>query len=338
MPARRIMTMLASTSLAVTALLGSSPSAQADDPVFCGIPVGGAILAKYKDYNYDRGFLGCPKTTELVNPDDVGRRQEFTGGTVYWKPATGAHPVGGAIGAKWADKNWESGPLGYPTSDELANPDGFGRRQEFEGGSVYWASAYGAHPVWGKIGKLWGDYGWEGGSFGYPTSDEKTDTATNQTYQNFSNRQSTLFWSSGNREEGCSGECTGYLSEAATDWFKQVRVEIPAAFPNEVVIRAYPTDAGFRNAVGDLGSAWDQLWTMAPPPQQLSVQSKYNSEYEQFICHAHFVFPDPLNSSGWSTGDSWDVESWRADVGTSNALSPVFFALHHCNWDPKNPS
>ncbi|WP_107486566.1 hypothetical protein [Streptomyces sp. MUSC 14] len=37
---------------------------------------------------------------------------------------------------KWRAIGWEAGKLGYPVDDELTNPDGQGKRQQFEGGTV----------------------------------------------------------------------------------------------------------------------------------------------------------------------------------------------------------
>ncbi|MBX7553194.1 hypothetical protein K1Y78_35585 [Streptomyces sp. tea 10] len=46
----------------------------------------------------------------------------------------------GAIPDKWAALGWETGTLGFPVGDELSNPDGQGKRQQFEGGTVYWSA------------------------------------------------------------------------------------------------------------------------------------------------------------------------------------------------------
>ncbi|MFI9025290.1 hypothetical protein [Streptomyces sp. NPDC053560] len=50
----------------------------------------------------------------------------------------------------------EAGKLGFPLGDEPTNPDGQGKRQQFEGGTVPWhpTLSNGAHPVWGRIGEL----------------------------------------------------------------------------------------------------------------------------------------------------------------------------------------
>jgi len=54
--------------------------------------------------------------------------------------------VCGAIRDKY---NSLGGPLSFlllPTSNELVNPDGHGRRSVFQNGPIYWSAVGGAHP------------------------------------------------------------------------------------------------------------------------------------------------------------------------------------------------
>lgn len=332
-PLRRKATLFKGVVVALAslaALIVQASPATADD--VCGKEVGGAILVKYTELDREKGPLGCPLNIELDNPDGHGKRQEFAGGTIYWSAASGAHPVWGAIGSKWGALGWEGGKLGYPVDDERTNPDGAGKRQQFQGGTVYWhpTLSNGAHPVWGKIGQLWGEYGDEGGPFGYPTSDEFQDAEYTSIDQKFSNGR-TLYWSAGNGVEGCHGECVGYFGTNGTDLFKQVRVEIPYGTSN-VVVRPFPTDKGFTVARTDFTVSWNQLWQVVPYPNGVD-DTEHNSMYEQFACHSKFVFPDPTDDSGWSTGPTWDLESWHSSVGMGNATSEVYFLRHQCNWD-----
>ncbi|GAA4670393.1 hypothetical protein GCM10023347_25230 [Streptomyces chumphonensis] len=311
----------------LTALVVHAPTAAASD--VCGRQVGGDILVAYNATGGQGGPLGCPTTDELATPDGIGRYNHFTGGSIYWTPQTGAHPVWGAIRGKWESMGWETSELGYPTSGELTNPDGVGKRQTFQGGTVYWHPSYGAHPVWGKIGELWGQYGWEGGPFGYPTSDELWDEANQSVYQRYSKNKLSLFWSSGNGVEGCTGECVGYSGTTGTDWFREVRVEIPYG-TSHVVVRAFPTEAGFHHARTDFQGAWYQMWSLAPYPNDVS-QREHNSLYQQHACHAKFAAE--LLPGGWNTGESFDLESWRGDIGMEDATSLTKFLDHTCQWD-----
>lgn len=64
--------------------------------------------------------------------------------------------------------------LGAPTSDEFRTPQKNGAGQHFEGGSIYWSPATGAHEVHGAIKDKWAALGWENSFLGFPTTDETT--------------------------------------------------------------------------------------------------------------------------------------------------------------------
>ncbi|MFF8848014.1 LGFP repeat-containing protein [Streptomyces sp. NPDC015127] len=75
------------------------------------------------------------------------------------------------------------GALGCPLTEELVNPDGVGRRTQFQHGTIYWSPSSGAWPVWGQIGTYWCNQGCEAGWIRYPTSYEYT--VGNEIRQNF---------------------------------------------------------------------------------------------------------------------------------------------------------
>ena len=52
--------------------------------------------------------------------------------------------VSGPIRDKWGELGWELSALGYPTTDTLTTPDGVGRYNLFQGGSIYWSLLTGA--------------------------------------------------------------------------------------------------------------------------------------------------------------------------------------------------
>ncbi|MFF7940788.1 hypothetical protein ACFZC5_13835 [Nocardia gamkensis] len=56
---------------------------------------------------------GHPISDEIVNPDNVGRRQYFTGATIY-RRLNEAYAIGGAIRDKWGATGWEQGWLRLP--------------------------------------------------------------------------------------------------------------------------------------------------------------------------------------------------------------------------------
>jgi hypothetical protein len=134
--------------------------------------VHGAIRDKWAATGWERGPLAYPVTDETGLSDGAGRLNHFQHGSIYWTAQTGAHEVHGAIRDKWAGLGWQAGLLGYPTTDETGTPDGVGRFNHFQGGSIYWTPGTGAHEVHGLIRERWSELGWERSYLGYPTSDE----------------------------------------------------------------------------------------------------------------------------------------------------------------------
>ena len=135
-------------------------------------PVVGAIEQKYLALGGCSSILGAPIDPEAGTPDGAGRYSVFQSGSIYWTPETGAFEVHGVIRDAWAQLGWEAGLLGYPISDELATPDGTGRYNVFQDGSIYWSAQTGAFEVHGRIRDAWADSGWEAGALGYPISNE----------------------------------------------------------------------------------------------------------------------------------------------------------------------
>ncbi|UPG70829.1 LGFP repeat-containing protein [Gordonia hongkongensis] len=132
----------------------------------------GAIRDKYNQMGGPTSFLLFPKSNELTNPGNTGKRSEFIGGNIYWSAATGAHPVAHEFLFKWGDHGYETGFLKYPKTDEIVLSDGISRRQEFQGGHIYWSPATGAHSIQGLIYDKWKALGAQTGVLKFPTSDE----------------------------------------------------------------------------------------------------------------------------------------------------------------------
>lgn len=138
----------------------------------------GAIYSTYKRLGGYTTY-GDAATDENGTPDGVGRYNHLSasfGASIYWTPNTGAHAVQGAIRGEWSNTGWETGPAGYPTTDESGTPDGVGRYNHFTGdgmaASIYWSPNSGAHLIQGVIRSQWSSMGWETSWLGYPTSDE----------------------------------------------------------------------------------------------------------------------------------------------------------------------
>ena len=138
--------------------------------------------------------IGAPTTDELGTPDRVGRFNHFANNaSIYWTPSTGARLVRGTIRTKWGTTGWETGPLGYPVTDELGAAGGV-RYSTFQRGSIYWTQATGANAVSGAIGQLWNSLGGLGWGWGVPSTDELPTPDRVGRFNHFS-RGASIYWS-----------------------------------------------------------------------------------------------------------------------------------------------
>ena len=156
-----------------------------------------AIDDKHDALGGPGGYLGQPKdegagSAEMSTADGRGRYRDFAGGSIYWSPQTGAWEVHGEIQVKWAQLGGERNFLGFPLTDETGTPDGRGRYNHFQGGTIYWTPQTGAHEVHGAIREKWASMGWERSRLRYPTSDER---ATSDGHGRFSEFEGgAIFW------------------------------------------------------------------------------------------------------------------------------------------------
>jgi uncharacterized protein with LGFP repeats len=98
--------------------------------------------------------------------------RDFEFASIYWTAQTGAFEIHGDIRVHYGRLGGHRGFLGYPLTDETGTPDGVGRYNHFEGGSVYWTPTTSAREVHGAIRDEWARLGWERSELGYPVSDE----------------------------------------------------------------------------------------------------------------------------------------------------------------------
>jgi len=134
----------------------------------CNPFIKSAIQIKWNKNKY----LGNPTTDFKYLKKDEGCFRHYKKGSIYATNAGGAWVIKGAIRSKWSHMGWENSFLGYPTTDETTTPDGVGRYNHFQHGSIYWHPCIGAHEVHGLIRNKWAQMGWEKGKLGYPLSDE----------------------------------------------------------------------------------------------------------------------------------------------------------------------
>lgn len=158
-----------------------------------------AIDDKYAALGGPGGFLGRPVdagagNAEMSTADGRGRFRDFEGGSIYWSPQTGVQEVHGEIRVKWAQLGGVGKFLGFPLTDESGTPDGRGRYNHFQGGSIYWTPETRAHEVHGAIRDHWASMGWERSRLGYPTSDERGTSDGHGRYSEF--QGGAIFWTS----------------------------------------------------------------------------------------------------------------------------------------------
>lgn len=137
-------------------------------------------------------ILGAATTKLEACLDGKGFFVHYGNGSIYWHPSFGTHEIHGDIFKKWSALGAEHGLLGYPLTDESVTPDGEGRFNHFQHGSIYWHPGTGAHEVHGDIRARWEQLGWETSPLGYPVTDE---TGTPDGQGRFSHFQGgSIYW------------------------------------------------------------------------------------------------------------------------------------------------
>ncbi|MBW3641150.1 MAG: S8 family serine peptidase, partial [Actinobacteria bacterium] len=134
-------------------------------PTVTSFPVSGPIGAMYPSV---AGVLGEPTSVEYDVPG--GRGQSFQAGDMLWSTSTGAREVHGPIVVRYRGIGGPGSSLGLPTTHDSPAGDGVGRFNHFQGGTIIWGPASGAHDVRGGIRARWAQLGWEKSGLGYPVT------------------------------------------------------------------------------------------------------------------------------------------------------------------------
>ncbi|SDC53664.1 S-formylglutathione hydrolase FrmB [Rhodococcus tukisamuensis] len=146
-------------------------------------------------------WLGGCVTGEYGVPGGVA--QDFRNGRIFFSGGTGAQVVAGMIGGAYQAIGGPGGPLGMPTTSETGTPDGRGRYNHFQAGSIYWTPQTGAHAVRGAIRDEWAKQGWEGGPLRYPSADEINTPGKDGAVQGF--EIGAMYWSPANGANAVQG-------------------------------------------------------------------------------------------------------------------------------------
>ncbi|MBY0441323.1 MAG: hypothetical protein K2Q25_04200 [Mycobacteriaceae bacterium] len=148
----------------------ASPQTDADD----------AITVTWQKAGGDGSVLGAKQGDSYAVGE--GFAQNFTGGKIFFTPATGARFVYGPILDKYQSLGGPVGSdLGFPTINEvpgLAGPDS--RVSIFSASDkpvIFWTPDHGAFVVRGPMNAAWDKLGSSGGVLGVPVADETYDGA-----------------------------------------------------------------------------------------------------------------------------------------------------------------
>ncbi|GAB3357539.1 N-acetylmuramoyl-L-alanine amidase [Modestobacter lapidis] len=171
-----VRTLLGTPATPVTPLPGGAFAHYANGSLYASTNTGahvvrGVLRDKWASLGWENSWLGYPITDVAATPDGSGQFQHFQQGSLYWSPATGAHAVAGAVRDKWSTTGWEVGYLGYPTTDQTPIRGGGAQYAHFQGGSIYWSAATGAHVLGGAVYDRWAASGWENSRLGLPVTD-----------------------------------------------------------------------------------------------------------------------------------------------------------------------
>lgn len=100
--------------------------------------VQGPILAKWETLNdAQKKDLGAPYDNQKNTGDNSGVYQQFDGGVLIYRNGGPVYFVWGKIRDAWNENQGSQGRLGYPTADEVQEPDGT-FKSTFEHGTITW--------------------------------------------------------------------------------------------------------------------------------------------------------------------------------------------------------
>ncbi|MGY1708214.1 LGFP repeat-containing protein [Geodermatophilus sp. SYSU D00758] len=176
--------------------------------------VSGEIAERWRLLRREAG-LGYPLHDTICGLAGGGCYQQFERGSIYWSPATGAHPVYGGIRTAWQAAGAEWGALGYPLGGETCGLPSGGCRQEFSGGTISWTGSR-ALVLRGPIRDRWRTLGAEGGLLGYPRTYTLCGLADGGCYQVFDG--GSVYWTAKTGAQVVRGGIRTAWAAAGSEW------------------------------------------------------------------------------------------------------------------------
>lgn len=166
------------TAASIAIATAGSPSTTPMSSVAAAVPISSAIAAAVlpstRFVTVDGPGIEAAQFLGKLDQIGVGAGIHLPGeAPMELGSSAGAFEVHGEIGVHYRALGGSGSVLGYPTTDETGTPDGIGRYNHFQSGSIYWTPSTGAHEVHGLIRSFWAAAGWErNAALGYPISDE----------------------------------------------------------------------------------------------------------------------------------------------------------------------
>lgn len=152
----------------------------------------GAIGTTYRAAGLGR-TIGLPTSEERPAALPGAVVQDFQAGRMYYSTATGSHEVYGGILARYDAMGGDAGPLGLPTSGEVAGPVAGSRMTTFSNGAIYWSPTTGSVVVArSAIGDLYRNNALAG-ALGLPTASEQAGVSPGSRVQTF--QKGRIYWS-----------------------------------------------------------------------------------------------------------------------------------------------
>ena len=304
---------LDSTVSVVNDIKFSNVRTQIFDAVYNGPSVSAIVIelfaAEHK-IESKAAMLGSLAGSPIADTESIGNGKyvrRYQGADIYFSANTAAHEVHGDIRAKYNALGGPNSVLGMPLTDEQGTPDGIGRYNHFENGSIYWTLNTGPMMIHTALRNLWASQGWERGFLGYPVADQHRKVFFNPA------AQPAQYW-----EFFQNGAIFASKFEAAPALIAELSLPKLAT-----LIRQF-FDAAFHDANSDLGiegginllrvSDWSfGFWASVPRNATFEIQGFHKRQGAQLL----------VGCCGLRTADS---EASKAELGVE--LGPEFWGRY----------
>lgn len=147
----------------------------------------GLTQAAFVGWEKNREFLGYPISNRHINPSNYEKTkfewQDFEHALMMGNSESGWYVGYGKLLVAWQRNGYETGPLGFPTSDIQHN--GEYTWQNFKKGLVMGTDKTGYYYAYGKSLVAWQKTGYEHGALKYPLSDLVCDNKTKLCQQKY---------------------------------------------------------------------------------------------------------------------------------------------------------